>query len=109
MDSKDKKRIFHRNKVNNSNKGLFNIKDEINDLNDENKSNFENYFTIENSLRKNSIKNHVIKTEQTNKKKNVFPHLIKENKTFKYMKINVFPLGKSYSNLPLKNLMIDIK
>ena len=109
MDSKDKYSIFHRNNINNSNKIIFNVKNEINDLNDENKSNFENYFTIDNSIRKHSINSHIIKTEQSKKKRNVFPHLNKENKTVKYMKINVFPLGKSYSNLPLKNLMIDIK
>ena len=78
-------------------------------MNDENKTNYDNYFTIENSLRQNSINSHIIKTEQTIKKRNVFPHLKNENKTIKYMKINVFPLGKSYTNLPLKNLIIDIK
>lgn len=109
LDSKSKKSIFNKNKINNSNKVIFNIKDEINNLNDENKTNYDNYFTIENSLRKNSINSHIIKTEQTIKKRNVFPHLKNENKTIKYMKINVFPLGKSYTNLPLKNLIIDIK
>ena len=109
LDSKSKKSIFNKNKTNNSNKVIFNIKDEINNLNDENKTNYDNYFTIENSLRKNSINSHIIKTEQTIKKRNVFPHLKNENKTIKYMKINVFPLGKSYTNLPLKNLIIDIK
>ena len=109
LDSKSKNSIFNKNKTNNSNKVIFNIKDEINNLKDENKTNYDNYFTIENSLRKNSINSHIIKTEQTIKKRNVFPHLKNENKTIKYMKINVFPLGKSYSNLPLKNLMIDIK
>lgn len=109
LDSKSKKSIFNKNKINNSNKVIFNIKDEINNLNDENKTNYDNYFTIENSLRQNSINSHIIKTEQTIKKRNVFPHLKNENKTIKYMKINVFPLGKSYTNLPLKNLIIDIK
>lgn len=109
LDSKSKNSIFNKNKTNNSNKVIFNIKDEINNLNDENKTNYDNYFTIENSLRKNYINSHIIKTEQTIKKRNVFPHLKNENKTIKYMKINVFPLGKSYTNLPLKNLIIDIK
>ena len=109
LDSKSKNSIFNKNKTNNSNKVIFNIKDEINNLNDENKTNYDNYFTIENSLRQNSINSHIIKTEQTIKKRNVFPHLKNENKTIKYMKINVFPLGKSYTNLPLKNLIIDIK
>ena len=109
LDSKSKNSIFNKNKTINSNKVIFNIKDEINNLNDENKTNYDNYFTIENSLRKNSINSHIIKTEQTIKKRNVFPHLKNENKTIKYMKINVFPLGKSYTNLPLKNLIIDIK
>ena len=109
LDSKSKNSIFNKNKTNNSNKVIFNIKDEINNLNDENKTNYDNYFTIENSLRKNSINSHIIKTEQTIKKRNVFPHLKNENKTIKYMKINVFPLGKIYTNLPVKNLIIDIK
>ena len=109
LDLKSKNSIFNKNKTNNSNKVIFNVKDEINNLNDENKTNYDNYFTIENSLRKNSINSHIIKTEQTIKKRNVFPHLKNENKTIKYMKINVFPLGKSYTNLPLKNLIIDIK
>ena len=51
LDSKSKKSIFNKNKINNSNKVIFNIKDEINNLNDENKTNYDNYFTIENSLR----------------------------------------------------------
>ena len=102
--SSNKNSVFNKSKLK-SNKLILNVNND-NGI-EENKSNFDNYYTIDNFNIKDNKEERVIKSDRTYKKRKIFK-IDGVKKTQKFMKINVFTLGKSYSSIPLKNLIIDM-
>jgi hypothetical protein len=77
----------------------------------ENKDNIKHkfYCTLSHFERKSFINEHFGNSERNFFKSRNTINTNSENKSLKNLKIDVFTLGKSYSSIPLKNLIIEFK
>ena len=67
------------------------------------------YCTLSHFERKSFINEHFGNSERNFFKSRNTINTNNENKSLKNLKIDVFTLGKSYSSIPLKNLIIEFK